>query len=378
MPTRVALIVGARPNFMKAAPLMKKLREQPDIFDPLLIHTGQHYDHKLSTLFFEQLRMPKPDHYLGVGSGSQAEQTAKLLVELEICFTKLGPELVVVFGDVNSTLAASLVASKMGIKIAHVEAGLRSFDMSMPEEINRIVTDRLSDYLFVSEPSGLENLRREGVTEDRIFFTGNIMIDSLTANLDKSRNSDILDQLELKPKEYAVLTLHRPANVDDHTVLEKLFNAINSVSSLLPIAFPCHPRTRKELQQNGMLERFAGGRMKVIEPLGYLEFLRLQSEALMVLTDSGGIQEETTYLGVPCITLRENTERPITIVVGTNVLVGNDESKIKKAVREVIDGTFKRGEIPEHWDGQTAERIVDRMAAFIEDKPLRQPEPALA
>lgn len=356
---KILLVVGARPNFMKSAPLMRELQKNSDRFDTILIHTGQHYDHKLSQLFFDELRMPKPNIYLGVGSGSHAEQTARIMVGLESELLELRPDLVVVFGDVNSTLAAAVVAAKLCVKLAHVEAGLRSFDNTMPEEINRIVTDRLSEYLFVSEESGLVNLEKEGVPLEKVFFTGNIMIDSLVSNLEVARESDILDRLSLRPREYIAMTMHRPANVDSRDVLRGIMVAIEEIGKRMPVVFPCHPRTRERIEEFSLLSQNDSAGLKVVEPLGYLDFLKLQSEAYLVLTDSGGIQEETTYLGIPCITMRENTERPATVDVGSNTICGTDPKRITEAALQAIDGTIKKGGVPKLWDGKTAIRIVD-------------------
>jgi UDP-N-acetylglucosamine 2-epimerase (non-hydrolysing) len=359
MNKKITVIVGARPNFMKAAPVLKEIQKHPDSLSAFLIHTGQHYDHNLSKLFFEDLGMPNPDLYLGVGSGSHAEQTAKIMVELEKVMMKERPELVMVFGDVNSTLAGALVASKLGVPLSHVEAGLRSFNKAMPEEINRMVADCLADYLFVTEKSGTENLLREGVNPKKIIFVGNTMIDSLVGNLGAAQKSGILDQLSLKPRGYTVLTLHRPSNVDDITILSNLLEVISTIGRRIPVVFPCHPRTRKELGEFGLLDKIDKDAIRIIEPLGYLDFLKLQSESKFVLTDSGGIQEETTYLGIPCITLRENTERPITAELGTNIITGIDPGKIVSAANSILDGKMKESRIPELWDGKAARRIVN-------------------
>ena len=359
MRKKITLVVGARPNFMKAAPLIKKLHENKTDFETILIQTGQHYDKKLSELFFEQLQMPKPDFYLGVGSGSQAVQTAKIMVEIEKSFLEIKPDLVVVFGDVNSTMAAAIVAAKLCIKIAHVEAGLRSFDRSMPEEINRIVTDRLSDYLFVTEQSGLDNLKDEGVPDEKIFFTGKIMIDSLVGNIERAKKSDILNQLKLESGKYATVTMHRPSNVDDSETLAGLFKVLSSVSKEMPVVFPCHPRTKNHIEEHGLMKDLHGDNIRMIEPLGYLDFLKLQSGSRIVLTDSGGVQEETTYLGIPCVTMRENTERPVTVDIGSNILCGSDPNRILNVTNEILSGTVKDCEVPQLWDGQTAGRIVD-------------------
>jgi len=332
---KIVLVVGARPNFMKSAPLMRELQQNTDFFETVLIHTGQHYDYKLSQLFFDELKMPRPDLYLGVGSGSHAEQTASLLIELEKAFMNLSPDLVVVFGDINSTMAAAIVAAKLCIRLAHVEAGLRSFDHTMPEEINRIVTDRLSNYLFVSEPSGLKNLESEGVPKEKVFFTGNIMIDSLVSNLEVAAKSKILERLTLQPENYVTMTMHRPANVDDRESLEALMKGIGIISERMPVVFPCHPRTAKRMQEFGLAANQNGGNgLHLIEPLGYLDFLKLQSNSRLVLTDSGGIQEETTYLGIPCLTMRENTERPATVDIGSNISYrrGRQEGRCARVV----------------------------------------------
>ncbi len=359
IPKKIVLVVGARPNFMKSAPLMRELAKHPDHFETILIHTGQHYDHKLSQLFFDELKMPKPNIYLGVGSGSHAEQTARIMTSLESELMEMKPELVIVFGDINSTLATSVVTSKLWIKLAHVEAGLRSFDNTMPEEINRIVTDRLSNYLFVSEQSGLDNLKSEGVPDEKVFFTGNIMIDSLVSNLEVASKSDILERLNLTRGEYIAMTMHRPANVDNPEIFKSMLNAIRQISKRIPIVFPCHPRTQKRIEEFGLVQDSDDANLRIIEPLGYLDFLKLQTEAKLLLTDSGGIQEETTYLQIPCITMRENTERPSTVDIGTNIIVGTDPEKIIDAAMKAIDGKGKKGAIPELWDGNTAGRIVD-------------------
>jgi len=358
MRKKIVLVVGARPNFMKAAPLLKCFRENEPEFESVLIHTGQHYDRQLSELFFEQLGLPEPDVFLGVGSATHAQQTAKIMIELEQAFQRLRPDLLVVFGDVNSTMAAAIVAAKLRIKIAHVEAGLRSFDNSMPEEINRIVTDRLSDYLFVTEVSGIRNLKNEGVTAGKIFFTGNIMIDSLVRNLEKANSSNILNELSLEPKTYATFTLHRPANVDDSKILSGMLRVIAAVGEQMPVVFPCHPRTKKRIEEFGLRHEVPNGNVRVIEPLGYLDFLKLQADSRIVLTDSGGVQEETTFLRVPCVTLRENTERPVTVDIGSNVLCGSDPGRIIETTWTILNGPEKKSAIPKYWDGQTSNRIV--------------------
>jgi UDP-N-acetylglucosamine 2-epimerase (non-hydrolysing) len=360
-PLKTMLIVGARPNFMKSAPLMAELRKHSAEFAPILVHTGQHYDHNLSQLFFEQLGMVAPDIYLGIGSDTQAKQTARMMIELDTIFDQQRPDLVIVFGDVNSTMAAAIVASKLNIKIAHVESGLRSFDMTMPEEINRIVTDRLSEYLFITEKSAQINLEREGADKDKVFFVGNIMIDSLVTSLEKARQSQIVRELGMAPGSYALMTLHRPAGVDNEGLLAELLKSIEVVSRKIPVIFPCHPRTRKHLENINFAADSTN--MKILEPLGYLDFLSLQANAKLVLTDSGGVQEETTYLGIPCITIRENTERPITAEIGTNVIVGLNPKRVVEEADKILAGTIKKGKIPELWDGHTAGRIVDVLKA---------------
>ena len=356
-------VVGARPNFMKMAPLVRCLQERG--IEQTLLHTGQHYDDNMSNVFFEDLGMPAPDIYLGVGSGSHAEQTARIMVEFEKICEQEKPDLVVVVGDVNSTLACSVVAAKAWIPVAHVEAGLRSNDWKMPEEINRIVTDRLAAILLTPSPDGSENLRAEGVSEDRIHLVGNIMIDSLFANLDRAQGSNILDDLSLEPRSFGVLTLHRPSNVDDPETLSRVLGALYEIATELPIVFSCHPRTAERMKGLELPER---GDLRVLEPMGYLDFLRLYSQSKLVLTDSGGLQEETTALGIPCITIRENTERPITLTQGTNVLVGTDPERILAAARPVLDGAEIEGHVPDLWDGKTAARIVDVFQKWWNDR----------
>lgn len=356
---KIVLVVGARPNFMKAAPLVEQIRRYRDSLVPILVHTGQHYDQKLSGLFFDELGLPKPDLYMGVGSGSHAVQTARIMIEFEKIILENPPHLVVVLGDVNSTIACALVAAKCHIPIAHVEAGLRSFEMSMPEEINRVLTDRISDYLFITERSAYQNLKNEGFDDSRIFFVGNVMIDSLLTHLKKAENRSVLDDLKLESKNYALLTLHRPSNVDNRELLTNLITAMAAISEKVPVVFPCHPRTRINIDNFGLSDYFKPGKIRIIEPLGYLDFLKMESEALMVLTDSGGIQEETTILNVPCLTLRKSTERPITITEGTNILIGPYPDKIIAEAGKIISGDVKIGQIPKYWDGKAAERIVD-------------------
>ncbi len=355
---KIISIAGARPNFMKIAPLMEAFASHPNI-EPMLIHTGQHYDEKMSDLFFRQLGIPEPDINLGIGSASHAVQTAKIMRAFEPIVLDEKPDAVLVVGDVNSTIACGMVAVKLGIKLIHVEAGLRSFDRAMPEEINRILTDCISDLMFCTEKSGIENLRNEGVAEERFYLVGNVMIDTLLKNKAKADESTILDDLGLKAGQYATLTMHRPSNVDDPVVFGRLLDAIEVIQRDLPIVFPIHPRTRNNLPKLGLADRVAAmSNLKLIEPAGYLDFLKLTSSCKLVLTDSGGIQEETTVLKVPCITMRENTERPITIEMGSNQLVGTDPDKILEAYRNVVEGKLPEPQQPEMWDGKAAQRIA--------------------
>lgn len=344
---------------MKVAPLHKAFQKHARSIRHRIVHTGQHYDAAMSKVFFEDLELPHPDFYLGVGSGSHAEQTAKIMIEFEKVLQQQKPDLVLVVGDVNSTVACSLVSVKIGIPVAHVEAGLRSFDRSMPEEINRLLTDAIADYLFVTEPSGVRNLKQEGVAEDKIFLVGNVMIDSLAHYRQKAKSSNILEQLQLTPRAFTLVTLHRPSNVDDAANLEKILKIFEKLSERTTIVFPIHPRTRKMIEQFGFNGRVSSlNNLKLVDPVGYLDFLNLMEHSQLVLTDSGGIQEETTYLGIPCLTLRENTERPITVEIGTNQLCGLDVERIVHASFDVFEGKTKHGSVPEFWDGKTAERIA--------------------
>lgn len=358
----IILVAGARPNFMKIAPLMAALKARPGIV-PSLVHTGQHYDEKMSDLFFRQLGIPEPDVNLEVGSGSHAVQTAEIMKRFENVLLARRPDAVLVVGDVNSTIACGLVAVKMGVRLIHVEAGLRSFDRTMPEEINRLLTDAISDLMFCSEAAGMENLRREGVPEERICLAGNVMIDTLLKNRKLADRTTILQELGLTGKPYAVLTLHRPSNVDDPAVLARLMGTLDRVAAEMPLVFPIHPRTKAKLQAMGGLRDESAG-WRLIEPQGYLEFLKLMSEARLVLTDSGGIQEETTILGVPCLTMRENTERPVTVEMGTNRLTGADPARILEAFRDVMEGRWKKGAVPPLWDGRAAERMADYLSTW--------------
>lgn len=363
---KLMCIVGARPNFMKVAPVIEALRPRPWA-KVSLVHTGQHYSREMSELFFEALGLPSPDVDLQVGSGSHGEQTGQIMMRLEPLLQRDRPDMVVVFGDVNSTVAAALCAAKLGIAVAHVEAGLRSFDRTMPEELNRIVTDHLSDVLFTTERSGRENLLREGVADSKICFVGNVMVDTLLKHVEHARRLDVKRTFKLESRAYALLTLHRPSNVDDPSVLEEIVGAVRDISGDLPVLFPCHLRTRERLNAiSGSGSTSTDGRLTVIEPLGYLEFLSLMSEARLVLTDSGGIQEETTVLNVPCVTLRHNTERPVTIEQGTNVLAGTHRAGIVEAGRAMLHTPRTTVRRPDLWDGHAAERIADRLEQCIE------------
>jgi len=370
---KILLVAGARPNFMKIAPIIRAFNQrnqinQRDHIDYKVVHTGQHYDSEMSEAFFRDLKLPSPDLYLGVGSGTHGEQTARVMIEFEKVCLKEYPDMVVVVGDVNSTLAASLVAAKLGISVAHVEAGLRSGDRSMPEEINRILTDRISDYLFTTCEDANKNLKKEGILKEKIYFVGNVMIDTL---LQFKAKAEISAKIKMSGREYALLTLHRPSNVDDQMAFKNVLEALKKVSKRIPILFPAHPRTQKQIKVFGY-ERYFNvlnlnpmnaihpqNSINLAGPLSYLEFLNLMANSKWVYTDSGGIQEETTILGVPCLTLRENTERPITVKEGTNTLVGNHREKILKESFKILDGRGKRGKIPKLWDGKAAERIVD-------------------
>jgi len=351
---KVFHIVGARPNFMKVAPVLNALKERKGV-EQTLIHTGQHYDVNMSDVFFQQLGIPAPDVNLAVGSGSHAKQTAEIMTRLEPVLVERKPDMVLVYGDVNSTVATALVCAKLEIRLGHVEAGLRSFDRTMPEEINRLVTDQLADLLFTPSPDGDENLRKEGIAAEKIFRVGNVMIDSLVrllpAALAASRDG--------LPDRYALVTLHRPANVDDSARLRGILESLLEVNRDLAVIFPAHPRTRKRIADFGL----QAGQLRVLDPLPYLDFLALQARATVVITDSGGIQEEATYLHVPCLTVRENTERPITVTMGTNVLVGRDAAKLRTELAKVLAGQAKKGTVPPLWDGHTGERIAEVVAA---------------
>jgi UDP-N-acetylglucosamine 2-epimerase (non-hydrolysing) len=357
-------VAGARPNFMKVAPIVAAMKRRPENFQPLLVHTGQHYDEAMSETFFRDLEMPKPDVYLGVGSGSHAAQTAAVMQAFEPVVMKVKPDWVIVVGDVNSTLACALVCAKLGVKVAHVEAGLRSRDRTMPEEINRLLTDQIADLLLTPSQDADANLRAEGVSEKRISFVGNVMIDSLLRYQLVANKSTIREHLDLKNKDYAVLTLHRPSNVDQLQTLAGIVDALEEIGKRLPIVFPVHPRTVKMIAESGLSARVknAAG-LRLVEPQGYLDFLQLLSGARLVLTDSGGIQEETTVLGIPCVTLRENTERPITVELGTNIIAGTEPANITRVAFAALDDPPNRSaqRVPPLWDGHTADRILDAL-----------------
>ena len=362
--SKALLVVGARPNFMKMAPLYFEMVKQGSV-TPLIVHTGQHYDYEMSQAFFEDLELPEPHHFLGTGSGSHAEQTARIMVEFEKVLPSEKPDLVVVFGDVNSTVACSLTAKKLHVPVAHVEAGLRSFDETMPEEINRRVTDTIADLLFTPSPDGDENLRREGVAQERIHRVGNIMIDALVNVLNRingDHQERIVQGFGIEKRNYALVTLHRPSNVDVPEGLEQILQYLDRLSADVPVVFPMHPRTRKNIETFGIRGSF-GDAVRIVDPVRYREFITLEKNARFILTDSGGIQEESTYLGLPCLTLRPNTERPITITQGTNELA--DMTSIEDQTQKILGGQWKDGTVPSMWDGKTAERIAQAIGEFV-------------
>lgn len=362
---KIDIIAGARPNFMKIAPIIAEIEKFKALgarLDYRLVHTGQHYDKNMSDSFFEELGIPQPDINLCCGGGTQAEQAAQIMVEFEKDLKSHPADLVLVVGDVTSTMACSIVAKKMQVKVAHVEAGIRSFDLSMPEEINRMVTDAISDYFFTTSEIANKNLKRFGASDDQIFFVGNVMIDTLLKNLPRLRKPKIWDTCQLIEKQYFVVTLHRPANVDEEGNLKNLIGEIAGNTKNLPVIFPVHPRTAKILNQMGI----RAPNLHLVEPLGYLEFNYLVRGAMGVITDSGGITEETTVMGIPCITLRENTERPETISLGTNELIGTNPEAIKPALNKLFSGGWKEGSIPELWDGKTSERIVCKLLELFD------------
>ncbi|MGB3703098.1 MAG: UDP-N-acetylglucosamine 2-epimerase (non-hydrolyzing) [Anaerolineales bacterium] len=353
---RILHIVGARPNFMKVAPIMREMFRYPKDFHQMVVHTGQHYAPQMSQVFFQELDLPQPDVNLNVGSGTHAWQTAQIMMHFEPVLVDYQPDWVVVYGDVNSTLACSLVSTKLGFPVAHVEAGLRSFDRSMPEEVNRIITDQLSDLLFTPSEDADRNLKAEGIAGNKVHLVGNVMIDTLVHLLPKSQ-ANWYQLLKLYPHErYILVTLHRPVNVDDPVTLAEIMSALETISEQVPVLFPVHPRTKDRLHEYGLQPK--NPRLSILEPLGYLDFLALQEHAVLVLTDSGGIQEETTYLGVPCLTVRANTERPVTISMGTNQLVDSEKSSLVKAMQDRLTESRKNKRMPLLWDGHTAARIV--------------------
>jgi len=363
---KVISVVGARPNFMKVAPIHKAFQKYSDKIDHLICHTGQHYDEKMSKIFFEELKLPEPNFYLGVGSGTHAEQTGKVMIEFEKILLKEKPDLVLVVGDVNSTIACSLTAAKLHIKSVHVEAGLRSFDREMPEEVNRVLTDSISELLFVTEKSGVANLKNEGVKGEKIFFVGNVMIDNLVHHLEQTDHLPTLDEFNVEPGNFILVTMHRPSNVDSDSQLEKIVHMLNSIADKRKIIFPIHPRTRKNLESKKLLNSL-NDNVVLTEPIGYMDFLCLLRNAELIITDSGGIQEESTYLGVQCITTRKSTERPVTVEIGTNHLVGDNFKKAGQLAIEILNGNKKSGLVPELWDGKASDRIVD----IIADKLLK-------
>lgn len=368
----ILCVVGARPNFTKIAPIMAAMRIGPAHITARLLHTGQHYDKAMKHDFFDQLGIPEPDIDLEVGSGSHTFQTATIMLRFETVLEQTRPAAVLVVGDVNSTVACSLVAVKKGVAVIHVEAGLRSYDRAMPEEINRVLTDQMSDLLFTTERSARDNLLREGIAEDKIHFVGNVMIDTLMHNLKRAvdpqttlRGTPDPALFTASSTGYAVVTLHRPSNVDDPSVLRRLIETLRDISATVPLVFPVHPRTEKNIQANGLGALLDTPRILRLPPLSYLELLGLMAKAKMVLTDSGGIQEETTALGIPCVTMRENTERPITAEQGTNTIVGTDPGLIRRVAADILETGGKRGRVPEYWDGRAAHRIVEIIADWV-------------
>ena len=365
MKTIIDLVAGARPNFMKLAPVMRAIRARGEL-EPRIVHTGQHYDYGMNDVFFEELGIPQPDVHLEVGSGSHGAQTARILERYEEYLMKNPPGATVVFGDVNSTVACALAAVKLGVPVVHVEAGLRSFDRTMPEEINRILTDAIAELLLVSEPSGVANLNLEGAKREKVRLVGNVMIDTLMHELTSAKRSHILEQLELTKDEYAVMTMHRPSNVDDPPIFKRILEVIMDLSSIMPVVFPVHPRTRQAAAQAGVTDLLLKSPgLRCIDPISYRDNLWLMANARLILTDSGGMQEETTFLKVPCLTLRENTERPITVERGTSRLVGNDPPCIRNAFEDVLAGRWKKGEAIPLWDGHASERVAKEIGLWI-------------
>lgn len=370
MTKMIHLVAGARPNFMKIAPIVRALRRRADLFDFSIVHTGQHYDREMSDVFFEELGIPRPDFHLDAGGGSHAQQTAKIMVAYEEIVQGHRPDCTLVVGDVNSTLACSIVAKKLHVPVAHVEAGLRSGDLSMPEEINRLVTDSISDWFFVTEPAALEHLKREGKPDSAVHYVGHVMVDNVLFQADKLTRADTsgFETAAFKAaradarQRYGVVTLHRPSNVDDAENFARIGGALREISNELPLIFPVHPRTRANLEKFGI---DLGPNITLAGPQAYMAFLNLWKDAAVVLTDSGGLQEETTALGVPCVTIRENTERPVTVDEGSNVLAGTDPEKILLEARKVLRGEGKTGRRPHLWDGKAAERIVEILARYV-------------
>jgi len=375
LPRTILCVVGARPNFMKMAPILAAFRHGSTPINAHLLHTGQHYDHTMQQQFFDALGIPRPDTDLGVGSASHAQQTAEIMRRFEPVLRKVHPAAVLVVGDVNSTIACALVAAKEGVPVIHVEAGLRSYDRSMPEEINRVLTDQLSELLFTTELSAEERLTREGIDPRRVHFVGNVMIDTLRDNLSRAipaeRQLAAFDtdiQARAAADGFGIVTLHRPSNVDDPNILEQLLRCLTETTEQLPLIFPLHPRTRDRIEAFGLRGLIEGSGLLLTEPLGYLEMLGLLREARLVLTDSGGLQEESTALGIPCLTLRENTERPITVEEGTNTVVGRDVTAIARGVKEILGDRGKAGKIPEGWDGEAARRIAETIGQWLADR----------
>ena len=372
--SEILCVVGARPNFMKIAPIIRAFNRPDSALSTTLLHTGQHYDAAMKHAFFDQLHIPEPDTDLEVGSGSHARQTADIMKKFEPVLEKTRPLAVLVVGDVNSTIACALVAVKMGIPVFHVEAGLRSGDRSMPEEINRILTDQLSDLLFITEETARDNLSREGIATEKVHFVGNVMIDTLLYNLPHAVPAEVslktagCTEADVSVNGFGLVTLHRPSNVDDPEVLARLLEVLSRISLRTPLLFPIHPRTESRIAAAGLGSRLANSRIRVMPPQGYLEMLGLMKDARVVLTDSGGIQEETTALGVPCITLRENTERPITVTQGTNTIVGTDADAIMSCYEDIIDSGGKAGRVPELWDGEAAGRIVQVINRWAQER----------
>ena len=372
---KILNIVGARPNFMKIAPLHRAFHKHPQI-NSKIVHTGQHYDERMSDIFFNQLELPKPHYYLGVGTGTHTQVTAKVMVEFEKVVNEEKPDLILVVGDVNSTVACMLVAIKMKIPLAHVEAGLRSGDRGMPEEVNRVLTDSVSDFLFVTEQSGMINLAKEGIPDEKVFFVGNVMIDSLCYYREKAQSIGILELAGVKPKEYILTTMHRPSNVDNKDSLKDIIRIIRNATTHLPVVFPIHPRTSNNMKKFNLYDELAGiENLHLLEPQGYLQFLALMDNAKMLITDSGGIQEETTFLQVPCLTFRSSTERPVTVELGTNQLLADlNPETVQQKMIEILEGKTRNGIIPPLWDGHAAERITDHLVNMIGKKNASTPE----